>query len=94
VATVFLAVIVPALNAQGASPISLKIALMGDSPKIGSEIRLRVTLTNVTQHQITVASGWTEPLYKIDLRDDSGKPVAKKEYYQFGSLSNVDIAPD
>jgi hypothetical protein len=45
VATVFLAVIVPALNAQGASPISLKIALMGDSPKIGSEIRLRVTLT-------------------------------------------------
>jgi hypothetical protein len=80
-ATAFLGVIVPALNAQGSSPISLKIALVGDSPKIGSEIPLRVTLTNVTQHQITLAAGWT------------GQPVPKKEYFKFGSFSNVDVAP-
>jgi hypothetical protein len=92
-ATIFLTVTVPALNAQGSSPISLKIALVGESPKVGSEIRLRVTLTNVTQHQITVAAGWTEQLYKVDLRDNSGKPVPKKEYYEFGSFSNVDVAP-
>jgi hypothetical protein len=92
-ATVFLAAIVPALNAQGSSPISLKIALVGDSPKIGSEILLRVTLTNVTQHKITLASGWPEQQYKVDLRDDSGKPVPTREYYQFGTLSYVDSAP-
>jgi hypothetical protein len=84
---------VPALNAQGSSPISLKIALIGNNSTIGSEIRLRVTLTNVTQHQITLAAVWTEQLYKIDFRDDSGKPVPKKEYFTFGSFSNVDIAP-
>ena len=92
-AAVFFTLIVPGLEAQGSPSISLTVTLVGDSPKIGSEIRLRVTLTNVTQHQITVAAGWAEQLYKVDLREDSGKPVPKKQYYKFGSFSKVELPP-
>ena len=90
---IFLALTAPGLGAPNSPAISLKLALLEDSPKVGSEIRLRVTLTNVTQHPITIAAGWAEQLYRVDLRDDSGKPVAKKQYFKFGSLWNIDIQP-
>lgn len=89
---VLLAVSAPLLGADGSSPISLKIALVGDTARIGSEIRVRVTLTNVTQQQISVAAGPAELLYKVELRDSSGKQVPKRQYYRFGSIAAENVA--
>jgi hypothetical protein len=89
-----LAVSVPLLGADGSSPISLKIALVGyrEGRLRNTGIRVRVTLTNVTQQQITVAAGGAEQLYKIELRDSSGKPVPKRQYYRFGSIAAENVA--
>src|SRR5579872_4262819 len=72
-------------------PISLKIALVGNAPKLGSEIRIRVTLTNISPEQIKVAAGTNETIYRVDLLDAAGKPVPKTKSYKFGTILAADI---
>jgi hypothetical protein len=79
--------------ADSQCPISLKIALVGDTPKIGSEIRIRVTLTNISQEQIRVASGSNEMIYRVDLLDSAGKSVPKTKSYRFGTILAADVPP-
>ena len=85
-----------AVHAYGAdiSAVSLKIALVGDSARVGSEVRIRVTKKNLSQEPITIAVAASDVLYKVVFLDPSGKAVPKNQYFKTSSVSATTIPPD
>ena len=92
-ATIFLVMVARAIATTPAAPISLEIAIPSTGVKVGSEIRVTVTVTNVTAEPIDIAVGTAELMYKIELRDVSGNSVPQRKYIRTLTLGPLKLGP-
>jgi hypothetical protein len=66
---------------QGANqPLSLSITAQQQVVQIGSEVKIRTTLTNLTNHVITLHDRIRACDYPVQVRDESGKLAAETDY--------------
>jgi hypothetical protein len=75
--------------------ISVKISAASDIFKVGSELRIKILITNRTDHEMLLGRpagkpGQAEFLNLIDVRDEKGNAVAKTEYYR--QISGEEVA--
>ena len=61
-------------------PFSLFIRAVAPTVKIGSEVRIDVTLRNITNHEIGILSSDPESEYMVEVRDDQGRMAPESDF--------------
>lgn len=64
-----------------ANPFSLTISTSRESVKLGSDVDLRITMTNLSTHDVdcsSVYAGGYDVRFQIDVRDETGKSVKQR----------------
>jgi len=74
-------------------PLSLSITAVEQTIPIGSEAKVRTTLTNITSHPVTFSDTNPDCDYLADMRDDKGDFVLVTDYKRqlkcYGGLSDA-----
>lgn len=66
---------------QGANqPLSLSIKAAQQAVQIGSEVKIKTTLTNITNHVITLHDRIPACDYPVEVRDESGNLAPETDY--------------
>jgi hypothetical protein len=72
--------------AAAAPTISVGIRSASDTVKVGSDLRIKITITNISNSEIQVGTAigkaQGEFLNLVDVRDDQGDAAAKTKYYR------------
>ena len=73
---------------------TLNISTVQESVKVGSPVRIRVILKNISDHDIVVGREVGGMDCRIDVRDAHGKLVAdtKLGYFRNGHVANLDLS--
>ncbi len=61
-------------------PLSLSISASEQTVKVGSELKIRATLTNVTSHLITLRDRIPACDYPVEVRDSDGRLATETDY--------------
>lgn len=75
------------VHPPSAGPFSITITAPPAEVKMGKEIEIKIRLTNVSDHKISVPEFYENGVnvsYSYDVRDDKGQLVAKKSKRRFG----------
>jgi hypothetical protein len=79
-----LGVLLGGLAGAAEPELSLTVSVAKDGVKVGAEVRLRILLTNLTNHQITLGRlnhpDGLENEYSFDVRDSQGRSVPLTRY--------------
>jgi len=81
-------------SSDGKATVSLTIRAVEDSLKTGSPVRIRVTLKNQSDHDISVTREVRGRECKVDVRDENGKLAADTStgYAWNGHVPNLDLS--
>jgi len=80
-------------NAKTPAPISLKLATDTNPVKVGTEVKVTITVKNEGQEAIMIADGTSEHIYKVDVRDNLGNPVPEKKHLRIFSIGGMTLYP-
>jgi hypothetical protein len=61
-------------------PLSLSITVPQQVVQIGSEVKIKTTLTNITNHVITLHDRIPACDYPVEVLDESGNPAPETDY--------------
>jgi hypothetical protein len=66
---------------QGANtPFTLTLEAEENPIKVGSEVKVDITLRNSSNHAIDVGLGWSEADYALDVRDSQNRILPETEF--------------